>query len=409
MYVRKRGQFWHYEFFVNGKRYSGSFNGKDGSPIAGDKKEARELAFKERRKVLDGTYRESAERETLKDFATFVDKVYLPLAREYHSSPAHAEFRCEVLKEHFKGRRFDEITVMLVVRFINQRLDSETVRKRALEDGTAVNGKRSPTTVNKEVTLLSSIFRLAMRERVATANPCDELPKSVRAKIPARRRRNRRLSLDEEQALFEMGLTGRREHLRPVSEVALCTGMRKGELFRLKREDLNFGVAAINRVLDGEVWEVRPGWLLIERSKNGRPRAISMSRRVRKILQALCEDVTTGKFVFRSIRTGERINDIKKGFVSACQEAGLDNLTFHDLRHTWSSRAAELGVAEHVRRDILGHTPRSMTGDYTHASPEEMERPMQSVAAYAGRSSSGLGKISAKRKTAADPQSAAAS
>ena len=53
MYVRKRGQFWHYEFFVNGKRYSGSFNGKDGSSIAGDKKEARELAFRERRKVLD--------------------------------------------------------------------------------------------------------------------------------------------------------------------------------------------------------------------------------------------------------------------------------------------------------------------------------------------------------------------
>ena len=50
-----------------------------------------------------------------------------------------------------------------------------------------------------------------------------------------------------------------------------------------------------------------------------------------------------------------------------------------------------------------------MTGDYTHASPEEMERAMELAAAYAGRGSSGLGKISAKRKTAADPQSAAAS
>ena len=206
-----------------------------------------------------------------------------------------------------------------------------------------------------------------------------------------------------------MGLKGRREHLRPVSEVALCTGMRKGELFQLKRKDLNFGTAAITRVVDGEVWEVRPAWLLIERSKNGRPRVIPMSRRVRKILQALCEDVTTGEYVFRSIRTGERINDIKKGFVSACQEAGLDNLTFHDLRHTWSSRAAERGVPEHVRRDILGHTPKSMTGDYTHASPEEMEQAMEAVADYAGRNSSGLGKISAKRKTAADSQSAAAS
>lgn len=231
----------------------------------------------------------------------------------------------------------------------------------------------------------------------------------MRGKIPARRKRNRRLSPDEEKTLFGVGLVGRREHLRPVSEVALCTGMRKGELFRLKREDLNFSPVAVNRTVKGEVWEVRPGWLLIEKSKNGRPRVIPMSQRVRKILQTLCEDVTTGEYVFRSIRTGTRINDIKKGFVSACLEAGTDNLTFHDLRHTWSSRAAEMGVPEHVRRDILGHTPKSMTGDYTHASPEEMERAMELVASYAGWSSSGLGKISAKRKTAADPQSAAAS
>lgn len=42
-----------------------------------------------------------------------------------------------------------------------------------------------------------------------------------------------------------------------------------------------------------------------------------------------------------------------------------------------------MGAPEHVRRDILGHTPRSMTGDYTHAAPEEMERAMEAVASYA--------------------------
>lgn len=192
-------------------------------------------------------------------------------------------------------------------------------------------------------------------------------------------------------------------------EAALCTGMRKGELFRLRREDLNFGHATVSRVVRGEVWDVRPGWLLIEESKNGRARVIPMSRRVRDILRRLCEDVTTGEYVFRSVRTGGRINDIKKGFAGACDEAGIDNFTFHDLRHTWSSRAAETGVPEHVRRDILGHTSGSMTGDYTHASPEEMERAMELVASYRGRRSSSLGKSSAKRKTAAKSHSAATS
>lgn len=311
MYIRKRGQFYHFEFFVNGKRYAGSFNGKNGSHFADDKKEARELAYQERRKVLDGTYREDLEREELKSFVTFVDKIYLPFATEHHASPAHDCFRCEVLKDYFKGKRFDEITMMMVVKFINQRLNSETVRKEVLEDGTVVKSKRSPTTVNKEVTLLSSIFRLAIRERVATANPCDELPKSVRAKIPARRRRNRRLSPVEENALFNVGLVGRRKHLRSVTEVALCTGMRKGELFRLRPEDLNFGSETVTRLVKGEVWEVHPSWLLIEKSKNGRPRAIPMSERVRRILKMLSEDATAIEYVFSSIRTKSRIDDIE--------------------------------------------------------------------------------------------------
>lgn len=75
MYIRKRGQFYHYEFFVNGNRYAGSFNGKNGAKTAANKKEATEFAYQERRKVLDGTFRDEMEREELKDFVTFVDKV----------------------------------------------------------------------------------------------------------------------------------------------------------------------------------------------------------------------------------------------------------------------------------------------------------------------------------------------
>jgi integrase len=205
-----------------------------------------------------------------------------------------------------------------------------------------------PEAVNKEVTLLSSIFRMAMREKVAITNPCDELLKSVRAKIPARRRRNRRLSHTEETALFNVGLVGRREYLRSIAEIALCTGMRKGELLRLRRKDLNFGCVSLTRVVRGEVWKIPPGWLLIEKTKNSKPRPIPMSQRIQAILKMLCEDATTGEYVFTSIKTGTRINDMKKGFVSACRDAGIVNLTFHDLRHTWSSRAAEMGVPEHV-------------------------------------------------------------
>jgi integrase len=95
--------------------------------------------------------------------------------------------------------------------------------------------------------------------------------------------------------------------------------------------------------------------------------------------------VTCGNYVFGSVRTGGRITDIKRGWKSACEAARIVDLHFHDLRHGWSSRAADCGVLEHVRRDILGHSAGSMAGDYTHASPEAMEEAMELVARFKPR------------------------
>jgi hypothetical protein len=68
-----------------------------------------------------------------------------------------------------------------------------------------------------------------------------------------------------------------------------------------------------------------------QRNKNRRPRAIPMSGRVRDMMAGLYDDETSGEFVSRNDRTGLSINDIKTGFTGACREAGILNLTFHDL------------------------------------------------------------------------------
>jgi len=381
MPVRKRGELFAFEFWLDGQYYSGTFNGKKGLPVCTNKNDARYAVGIERQKIREGK-RPDRKREELKDFATFVDRVYLPCAKGHHSSYRHAEFRCEMLKKHFAGKRFDEITPMAVVRFIDKRLESKTVRKEVLPDGTKANKKRSPTTVNKEVTLLSSIFHMAIGEGVTTKNLCNNLPKSARARIPARRKRSRRLSPEEVKRLFGVGLQGRRGHFYEIAEVALLTRMRKGELLSLEPEHINFGTTAKTFVINDEKIKVPPNWLIITESKNGKPRVIPMSRRVRRLLEALCADTTCGKYVFSSVRTGGRITDIKRGWKSACEAAGINDLHFHDLRHEWASLAADLGAHDHDRRDILGHSSDSMTGDYTHASPQRMEKVMELVAGY---------------------------
>jgi hypothetical protein len=101
---------------------------------------------------------------------------------------------------------------MRVQSFIKKRLNTTTCRKETNAGGEKVAKRRSPTTVRKEVTLLSQIFNMAKTERLVTENPCDFIHKSVKKKIPARRRRERAMTVAEESHLIPQ-LAGRREHL----------------------------------------------------------------------------------------------------------------------------------------------------------------------------------------------------
>lgn len=401
---RKGGSFYHYEFWIEGVRYYGCFNGKKGKPLAKDRREAIGFEAVEYRKALQGV---DPEKERLKDFCYFVEQKYMPFALEHHSEPAHDQFRTDVMKEYFKGKQFSDITTMLVEKYIRDRLNTQTVRvESVLDDGMKIYRRRSPTTVHKEIVLLSAIFNMAMQERVATENPCNFIRKAVRKKIPARIKRERYLTLEEEQRLFSEGLTGRREHLREITLLALLTGMRRGELLRLKWEHINFGETLLVFTVTGGKHEVRPGWLLIEQSKNGKPRLIPMSKKVKSLLESLNDDATNTEYVFRSIRTGLKITEIKRGFTSACTGAEIDNLTFHDLRHTWSTRAADCGVIHAVRRDILGHSSVTMTDDYTQSTPEARERAMELVASYGQGQIFRHGKITARNQNEGDQATA---
>ena len=134
---------------------------------------------------------------------------------------------------------------------------------------------------------------------------------------------------------------------------------------------------------------------------------IPMSQRVAAMLRMLCEDENDGEYIFTSDKTGSRFIDTKKAFTSACREAKIVNFTFHDLRHTWASRAAEMGVsdmsARHPGRQRHKHDRRLHS-----RSTEEMERAMELVASYkreeSFNSEKNLGKISAKQGTAANLQ-----
>lgn len=80
---------------------------------------------------------------------------------------------------------------------------------------------RKPASVNRELAILSGIFRMAVDYEEIARNPCRKVQS-----LPENNQRTRHLSFEEEDRLFEK-LRGEREYLRPLVTVAIYTGPRR--------------------------------------------------------------------------------------------------------------------------------------------------------------------------------------
>jgi integrase len=81
--------------------------------------------------------------------------------------------------------------------------------------------------------------------------------------------------------------------------------------------------------------------------------------------------------VFTNPKTGKPFTKIQKSFERARTLAGIEDVRFHDLRHTFASRLIARGVDIIKVKDFLGHTSVKATEQYTHSSREERKRAIE--------------------------------
>jgi integrase len=183
---------------------------------------------------------------------------------------------------------------------------------------------------------------------------CDELhvrhtgaTVDAQTTVPA----HRRLLPGEEERLLEEA----NPLLHDLIIAALETGCRRGEL-----QSLTWGQVH---------WADNILLLPASKTKTNQPRAVPMTSRLRAILDVRKHDVAGHEypphaFVFGN-SVGEQISSIKNGWKTACLRAGIEGLTFHDLRREFASRLLETpGVADHDVRDWLGHANITTTSRY---------------------------------------------
>jgi len=99
------------------------------------------------------------------------------------------------------------------------------------------------------------------------------------------------------------------------SEVAIGTGMRRGDQLNLRWEKIDFQRNVIH----------------VPNSKTGRDYTVPMNQDVRNELLALRKLAAKGDYVFTDPSTGKSFTEIKRAFHTACRLAGIVNLRWHDL------------------------------------------------------------------------------
>jgi integrase len=200
-----------------------------------------------------------------------------------------------------------------------------------------------PATVNRIMCRLRHMFN-----RAVDWDLLDQSPMRGIKFLPENNARLRYLSREECDRLVESCIA---PHIRAIVTVALHTGMRSGEIRSLQWHDLDFD----------------SGFIIIRDSKNGEPRHVPMDSTVVDLFRNYPR--TPGsQFVFTNA-AGERLGWVQHAYRRALTRAGLSDLHFHDLRHTFASQWMMAGGELYSLRDILGHKTIAMTQRYAHLYP----------------------------------------
>ena len=172
--------------------------------------------------------------------------------------------------------------------------------------------------------------------------------------------RERILSKDEEARLLSACESEARSHLRPLIVVALDTTMRRGELFRLRWEDIDFN----------------NGKILIDatHTKTQRMREAPLTPRSASALMKL-KPFAKGPRVFP-------FTDVKRSFNGAKKDAGLDDIRFHDLRHTAITRLIRGGFSAEEAGKVAGHTQTQTTYRYINIDADSLNRASRILENY---------------------------
>lgn len=240
----------------------------------------------------------------------------------------------------------------------------------------------SERTTNKILTRLKQILNYAVEAELLDSNPLHRFPE---LKEPPKK--DVYLTKKEIQQLL---VANNQEWTYPILVLAVNTGMRIGELAGLCWDRINFETSQI------EVTRTMSREGLQETTKSHHKRYMPMNSVVEQLLKSLWVQQKHPRFVL----VNEKLSAIdvnhfsQRAYKKALKRAGVSNIRFHDLRHTFASQFMMNGGNIYDLQKLLGHSNLEMTMRYAHLSPNHL-REASKVVEFSGNNTQGPVKVPA--------------
>lgn len=242
------------------------------------------------------------------------------------------------------------------------KLTPDVIAKKRdeLASGITVRHKvRTPATVNRYRASLSGVFKVAMEEW----RWLDDSPMRFVRKLEEPPGRTRFLDDNELLRLLEVAQDSKSKYLYIVIVIALFTGMRRGEILKLKWSDVDLDT----------------GRVVIRETKNGDTRVSYLTNHALDILQQHAQKMMfQSEYIFPN-RWGTKPVDITYSWQKTKEQTGLEDFRFHDLRHTAASNLAMNGASPSEIADVLGHKSLSMVKRYAHIAEHHTKFVIESM------------------------------
>ncbi|SLN77521.1 tyrosine-type recombinase/integrase [Oceanibacterium hippocampi] len=236
-------------------------------------------------------------------------------------------------------------------------------RARRRGQPTPRGGVLSPRSINAEIVHLRAVHHMARdvwRVKADAEPPVNFNRHRLREPDP----RTRTLTADEQQRLLA-AITARARHLEPIIRAGVLTGLRTGNLLALDWRDVDLR----SRVITVRVKSKQPG---------GRVLRLPIAGEMLALLANLGPAGSGPVFTYSKKR--KPIRSIRRSFRTACEAAGIEEVTPRDLRKTFGTRVLFGSGNLRAAQKALGHSEITTTMHYLNVDADNVADAVEAAA-----------------------------